>query len=286
MKISEGFERVKTMKRTYKPALLLVVLAMLSPAAPGMIYIGNPGNAADTTTGRGAVDYDYYIAPYAVSNAQWVQFDPDHNPTFSGNSTPVQNISWYEAAQYCNWRTSGNAFSGAYLFDQGGNFLDINRDQALLDFGRAFVLPTEDEWYKAAFYNTNTESYQLYATPENTAPIAGTESNYAQTPTYTGPWNVGSGVKELNGTYNMMGNVWEWTESFVPGSGDRVLRGGAYNIPNAAYLSALQGPYETVPHGNFKDTGFRVVMLVPEPTSLLLLIAGGAALSCRKRSIR
>jgi hypothetical protein len=27
------------------------------------------------------------------------------------------------------------------------------------------------------------------------------------------PWNVGTGTMELNGTYDMMGNVWQWNEN-------------------------------------------------------------------------
>ncbi len=75
-------------------------------------------------------------------------------------------------------------------------------------------LPTEDEWFKAAYWNGS--EIQEYATkPGDTLHegdgTSGTGWNYNNTDP-VGPWNVGSGSEELNGTYDMMGNNWEWIE--------------------------------------------------------------------------
>ena len=48
------------------------------------VTIGNIGNAADTT-GYGAVDYDYYIGKYEVTNSQW-------NP-FTGTAAFLSSLS-------------------------------------------------------------------------------------------------------------------------------------------------------------------------------------------------
>jgi len=42
--------------------------------------------------------------------------------------------------------------------------------------GTIYVIPTEDEWYKAAYYAGS--GYSLYAFGTDTAPIAGTDTNY------------------------------------------------------------------------------------------------------------
>ena len=64
-----------------------------------------------------------------------------------------------------------------------------------------------------------------------------------------GPWTVGSGSQELNGTYDMMGNNWEWMESpwgdpnFGAGS-SRGLRSGDWG----SYSSDLQSSYRDFLH--------------------------------------
>lgn len=270
--------------------MLLCVIALLVCAGSthaAFLTIPNPGNAADPrimsdrTTNYGAVSYLYSIAPYAVSNAQWETFSPGHLSKYDGGNKPVQNISWDQAAQYCNWLTSGNKFGGAYLFDQAGTFLSIDRQAALDTYGTIFVIPTEDEWHKAAFYNPQSDSFQLYATPSDTPPVAETDAMFAQDYPYGGPWSVGAGSQELNGTFNMMGNVWEWTETSI--GAYRVLRGGAYDTQNVSHLSASYRHCIAVPTGEYDNVGFRVAMIIPEPATVALLAAGGLALLRKKR---
>ena len=45
--------------------------------------VGNAGNAADPTTGIGAVDYEYRIGTYEVTNAQYAAFLNSVDPTGS-----------------------------------------------------------------------------------------------------------------------------------------------------------------------------------------------------------
>jgi formylglycine-generating enzyme required for sulfatase activity len=80
------------------------------------VTIGNAGNAADTggTPGRGAVSYNYRIGMYDVTNAQWNVFtDAAGAPTgndggyaqsaFYPTAQQTDSVSWYEAAQFCNY---------------------------------------------------------------------------------------------------------------------------------------------------------------------------------------
>jgi len=102
-----------------------------------------------------------------------------------------------------------------------------------------------------------------------------------------GPWDVGSGSEELNGTYDMMGNVWEWMESpyysddYETGS-IRGLRGGYY-INFDYYLASSYRDYY-YPYGENLGIGFRVASEVPEPFTMGFLSLGGLALIRRRRT--
>ena len=90
--------------------------------------------------------------------------------------------------------------------------------------------------------------------------------------TSTGPWNVGSGSQELNGTYEMMGNAWEWTEDCLstnyigaPADGSsrvsedcakRVYRGGGWSGPALPRAGVRTG---NPPGYRSQLLGFRVV---------------------------
>jgi len=242
------------------------------------VTIGNAGNAADTggTVGCGAVSYGYRIGKYEVTNAQWNAFTTaagapvgndggySYPAQFTGAQQPPNNVSWYETLQFCNYLTSGDKSKGAYQFSGNninpGDFLGINRSAAKATYGTIYFLPTEDEWYKAAYYTGS--SYSLYANGTDTAPIAGVQSNYSSD--IGTPWNVGTGTMEQNGTFDMMGNVWEWNETLLYGS-LRGVRGGSANFgifPLASSSQGSMGPYYEV-----YDIGFRVAS-VPEPPEL------------------
>jgi len=251
------------------------------------VTIGNAGNAADTggTPGCGAVSSNYRIGKYEVTAAQWQTIDTaagiGDSGLWSGN-LPTALISWYDATQFCNYLTSGNKYSGAYNFDQSGNFLGIDRVSSISTYGTTYVIPTEDEWYKAAYFKPNASGYSLYANGTDTAPVASAQSNYGQGgPPFAGPWNVGSGAQEQNGTFDMMGNVVEWNETLF-GIINRGCRGGAF--PNDVdYLASSKRDNATQDTEN-GIIGFRVAS-VPEPTTICLLGLGAIAL-LRKHKMR
>jgi len=249
------------------------------------VTIGNAGNAGDTRAEAnpyncGAVSSSYRIGKYEVTAAQWQTINTaagiGDSGYWSGNQ-PVAEISWYDAAQFCNYLTSGNKYSGAYKFDISGNFLSIDRVSSISTYGTTYVIPTEDEWYKAAYFKPNGSGYSLYANGLSTIPTADKGWRWLYSDGYT--WNVGSGTMEQNGTFDMMGNVIEWNEALI--GSDRGVRGGSFGCSNDSPL-ASSFRYSVAPWwGGSWTVGFRVAS-VPEPASAVLLLLGAGVFKRRR----
>jgi formylglycine-generating enzyme required for sulfatase activity len=284
------------------------------------VTIGNAGNAADTqvmttdgTTGYGAVGYNYRIGKYEVTNAQWNAFTAaagaptgndggyDYNSVYTGAQQPTNNAYWYEAAQFCNYLTSGDKSKGAYLFSGNntnpGYFQGIYREAAQTTYGTIYVIPTENEWYKAAYHKNDgvTGNYWLYPTQSNSAPSndlinpdPGNNANFWDgedhtigSPDYLTPVGEFENSDSAYGTFDQGGNVYEWNEALIYGSW-RVLRGGSYYD---CLVAALASSYRGADHPDIGwgyGIGFRVAE-VPEPASAFLIICGAALLRLHNR---
>lgn len=268
-------------------------------------------------SGSGIVSNDYRMGQLEITNAQWTKFTntygiPDGSPSnayeesssFTGENVPVQKISWYEVAQFVNWLNVSTGHQAAYKFagTQGtGDYTfsswDItdsgyNSNNPYRNSNSFYFLPTEDEWIKAAYWNgTEIQDYATKAgeTLHQGDGLSGTgwnywdwDAGYATDP--YGPWDVGSGSEELNGTYDMMGNVYEWLES--PYNAGEYLSdamrgslGGSYYDHDGILLSSYRN--DDFPDYENVLIGLRVAS-VPEPATLFLVTLGGLLLR-RKR---
>lgn len=252
---------------------------------------------------------EYRMGKYEITNEQWNKFISINGPLMGnpmsaydfdadtiGANMPTNRVSWYEVAQFVNWLNISANHQPAYKFTgtigmDDYTYVPWNVSDSGYDPSNPFrnskafyFLPNENEWVKAAYWNGSF--LQAYATkPGDTLHqgdgLSGTGWNYNDGNTGPeGPWNVGSGIEELNGTYDMMGNMWEWLES--PWSKDNFFadatrgnRGGAYGS-SAPYLN-MSGRYPYDPGHEHYPLGFRVAS-VPEPATLLILALGGLIL--------
>lgn len=330
---------MKTTGKWVRVALVAGLASVLTGtgAQASFVTVGNPGNAADTHgDGYGAVAYEYNIAKHEVTAGDWTTFLSDAAATdtyglyntnmsshtygckiaqsgSSGSYTyavasdyadrPVNYVSWYDAARYTNWLTTGGVSTetGVYTFT-GATTMTIDRAGALGTYGLIHFIPTEDEWYKAAYHKNDgvTGNYWDYPTgsdsiPTSVAPPGGANSaNY-----YGSTWAVGAPYYRSEvgayadsaspyGTFDQGGNVWEWNETLI--GSNRGLRGGSFY----GYVGYLHADYRSygVPTFEYYGFGFRVASIgvassaaIPEPGSLGLLGLGLLSVLARRRRV-
>ena len=290
------------------------------------VTIGNPGNAPDTTgvpNPAGAVAYSYRMSTYEVSESMINKANADGGlgitKDIRGDNKPATSVSWNEAARFVNWLNVSSGSVAAYKFSiqPGEAGYGANANIALWTSGEAgynadnlfrnsnakYFLPSENEWFKAAYYDSNKTGgagYWDYATGSDTAPSAVASGTASGTNVYnrqSGPADITSaGGLSPYGTMGQGGNAWEWMETNLSGTNDasgssRVARGGSwYDVVN--FLASSYRDYGG-PSLEYNLAGFRVasseLAAVPEVTSsftLLGLISSGLMLRRRTKNPR
>lgn len=204
----------------------------------------------------------FYVDELEVSNAQYKKFCDEtgraYPPNPNGQSdyfntyqdNPVVNVSYEDAVEYARWAGDGKR------------------------------LPTEQEWEKAA-RGQDGYTYPWGSTPtpdRDRANVAGQDDNFDDRTADVRAFPEG---KSPYGALNMIGNVWEWTDTEyttpterdmedrtamfqVPAEGSwRYLKGGAYVIDvtdqaQAEFLKA-SARYPVPQVVRHETIGFRLV---------------------------
>jgi sulfatase modifying factor 1 len=280
----------------------------------------------DGTTGYGSVPYDYNIGTYDVTNSQYVAFLNSNVPNgetadplalynsnmsdgrnggiaynagaasgskysvISGDgNNPVTYVTFYDTLRFANWLNNGqipgSTETGAYTL-LGGTPTPSNDFSVTRNASATVFLPSENEWYKAAYYNPATSSYFQYPTSSNSVPTASgptatpNSANFNLIVVNLTAVGAYTGTTSPYGAFDMGGNVLQWNEALVSGS-SRGLRGGGFisgsvSLLSSDRLSFLDPWYES------GGIGFRVAS-IPEPSTLILAALGGLALLAWRR---
>ncbi len=258
----------------------------------------------------GAVDYSYLISKYDVTNSQYVEFLNAKDPAganalslyssamtydtanggigFDANQPngskysvilghgdyPVVYVSWFDAIRFANWlnngQGNGDTETGAYTIAGGG----LHGENITRNPTATLFLPSEDEWYKAAYWKSADGTYWHYATQSNDVPDYQVPPGGNNSANYVpGGWPnpnyelaighltpVGAFATSVGpyGTFDQAGNALQWTETLIntPNGITRSLRGGSYQYVwdhmSAAYRDSA------TPDGENNAVGFRV----------------------------
>jgi formylglycine-generating enzyme required for sulfatase activity len=203
---------------------------------------------------------------------------------------PVTNVSWYDAVEYCNWRSQQEGRAPAYTIDKGRkdpNNLSEDRfdpQKWVVDLdtsANGYRLPTEAEWEYAARERGKKVRFGNGRDVIDPADINFYAERTAQTPySVVGQFRgqtvpVDTLSANALGLKNMSGNVWEWCwdrygnqfydatngvhNPVGPDNGlFRVLRGGAWAV-DPAYCRASYRLYSTANYQS-RAVGFRLAV--------------------------
>jgi formylglycine-generating enzyme required for sulfatase activity len=223
-----------------------------------------------------------------------------YSVTGSGDR-PVTYVSWFDAARFTNWlhngQGSGDTETGAYTLNGA-----TSGTAPAKNVGATVWIPTENEWFKAAYYDPTHMSgaggYWLHANQSNSmtnnSPLVAGAANYfdgdfavTQSGSYSSSQNYltdagayGADSQNYYGINDMAGNVYEWNDLTGTSGSLRVMRGGSSGSDANNLRSSRR--FDLVPSVEGSSVGFRVAS-VPEPSALVLTMLFSAGLACRRK---
>lgn len=229
----------------------------------------------------------FYISVTEITNKQFLAFKNTHDSgTFKGHSLsndnfPVTNISWQDAAEYCNWLSEKDGLEQVYR-ELNGALVAKN------PIPTGYRLVTESEWeWVARVQSSNVvnryewgDSFPPTRVTGNYADQSATEIFDSVLPDYNDGHivasPVGSFAANFYGVHDMGGNVAEWchdyhsiypslsneifTDPLGPSKGNKhVIRGASWMRGD---LSTTRLSYRDRDNTKRIDVGFRIAKYI------------------------
>ena len=244
---------------------------------------GEPDRRANETSWQADLKRPFYISLTEVTNSQYKLYESEHTSGhFEGNSLdspnqPVVNISWQQAALYCNWLSEKEGLTPFYKTERG--FVSGTNSSST-----GYRLLTEAEWTWLV-RSTSTEFPQKYIWGDADTPPNAVE-NYADqsvselinftlddiNDSYITSAPVRSFSANSKGVYDLSGNVNEWMHDwYAPSAYDpnqtiadplgpeqgefHVIRGASWA---RGHLPQLRLAYRDYDSTGRNDLGFRI----------------------------
>lgn len=252
------------------------------------VSIGDSGNAIDPATGYGAVPYAYRIGKYTISQNQVnaalanglqnVTSDTLHDAiqlvgTYAG---PACDISWFSAAAYVNWLNTSSGYAPAYniVYTNGAWSMAIWPEGQAWTLGGTnlfrnaqchYFLPSDNEWYKAAYYDPllsgGSGGYWPYTTGSSNPP---SQVSNAQLGKGGAGWNNGGAGTNAN---TIVYGLSSWcAPADVTQCGGLSPYGTMGQGGNAAqWVETTSDELNTNPYANRKAMGYSYVQVSTNP---------------------
>jgi formylglycine-generating enzyme required for sulfatase activity len=241
------------------------------------------GRRANESQPRVQLTRAFYLGEKEVSNAEFGRFRAAHDSglaegaSLNGDAQPVVNVSWEDAARYCNWLSAQDGLPAAYR-EQGGQM------QPVQPATRGYRLPSEAEWvYVARVLGQDAPARYPW---EGDYPPRQKAGNFADAriadtladvvPGYDDGYRasapVGSFAPRPPGFYDLGGNVAEWTNDFYalyPGDAQRLVtdptgpaNGEHHVVRDSSWrhgsITELRLSYRDYSRAARNDLGFRI----------------------------
>jgi formylglycine-generating enzyme required for sulfatase activity len=213
---------------------------------------------------RVRIDHNFALAARDVTVAEFRRFCEDHQyfkDHAPAEDCPVNAVSWYDAAAYCNWLSKQEGIGQdqwCYLPNEDGGYAAGMKMAA--DWQRSgYRLPTQAEWE----YACRAGSVTPWAM--GTAEVLLPKYAWLDGNSYSRSHPVGSLRPNELGLFDMHGNVWQWCQDMrghkdsmgyeVDDKSRHPFHGGAFNLP-AWYVRSANHIW-TAPASRIENLGFR-----------------------------
>jgi len=245
-------------------------MALIPAGTFRMGDITGAGNSNEKPVHEVDITRPFLLGRTEVTQAQWTAVMGTYPSRFKGEDDPVEQVSWYDAVEFCNRLSKLEGLDTCYSGGGSSITCDFTAD--------GYRLPTEAEWEYACRGGTETDFYTRNMTNSSCTPL---DPALDRAGWYCGNANDSTrsvGLKEPNayGLYDMHGNIWEWCWDLFssnyygsspaadprgPASGPylRVLRGGSWR-DYALYARSAIRYYNghANPVNRFNTVGFRL----------------------------
>ncbi len=222
----------------------------------GAFQMGSDTGGDDEKPVHSVTVSSFYMGKYPVTQKEWQAVMGSNPSRFTGDKSPVESITWYQAVEFCNKLSQKEGLTPAYTINGTNVSCNWNAD--------GYRLPTEAEWEFAARGGKLSKGYS-YSGSNNLDEVGWYDSNSSRQ-------TKDVGTKRANelGIYDMSGIVWEWcwdwygdysssaeTNPRGATSGScRVVRGGCWGGYDYGCQVARRGYVD--PDDSYDIFGFRL----------------------------